>query len=72
MSGSKIAGAATVGESTKLVFRTKDGPAMGEVKAGTHSSSADKEMLGAIEDDMIGCEPIDESERLMDVSGEGR
>ena len=70
MSGS---GAATVGESTKLVLRTKDEAAMGDVRAGTDSSSAGgKELLETIEDDMSGCECIDDPERLMDVSGEGR
>ena len=70
MSGS---GAATVGESTKLVLRTKDEAAMGDVRAGTDSSSAGgKELLETIEDDMSGCERIDDPERLMDVSGEGR
>ena len=69
MSGSKIAEAATVGESTKFVLRTKDEAAMGEVRAGTRSSTAeDKEMLGAIEDDMRGCEPIDDPE-MREVDG---
>ena len=41
---------------------------MGEVRAGTHSSTAeDKEMLGTIEDGIRGCEPIDDPESLMDV-----
>ena len=73
VSGSKITGSATVGERAKLVLRTKDEAAMGEVRAGTNSSSAGgKELLGTIEDDMSGCELIDDPERLMDVSGEGR
>ena len=73
MSGSKITGSATVGERAKLVLRTKDEAAMGEVRAGTNSSLAGgKELLGTIEDDMSGCELIDDPERLMDVSGEGR
>ena len=71
MSGSRITGSASVGD--KLVLRTRDEAAMGEVRAGTDSSSAGgRELLRTIEDDMRGCEPIDEPERLMDVSGEGR
>ena len=73
VSGSIIAGAVTVGEGSKLELRTKDEAAMIEVRAGTDSSSAGgKEMLGAIEDDMRGCEPNDDPGRLKDVSGEGR
>ena len=61
--------AATGGEITKLVLRTKDEAAMGEFREGMNSSSAGGK---EIEDDMRGCEPIDGYDRLMDVSGEGR
>ena len=64
----------TVGESIKLVLRTKEEAAMGEVIAGMKSSTAGgKAVLGAIEDAMRVCEPpIDDPEGLIDVSGEGR
>ena len=53
---SEIAGAASAGESTKLVLRTKDEATWGEVRVGTNSSSAgETEMLVTIEDDMRGC-----------------
>ena len=53
---SKIAGAASAGESTKLVLRTRDEATWGEVRVRTNSSSAgETEMLGTIEDDMRGC-----------------
>ena len=73
VSGSRITGSASVGDKTKLALRTKDEAAMGEFRAGTNSSSAGgQEVLGTIDDDVRGCESIDDPERLMDVSGEGR